>query len=71
MHVSSKRHFAKTITYRLISTGLGFVIMWTATGSVKVGAAFSAAELVIKPVLYFLHERFWYKYIKFGLTEDK
>jgi uncharacterized membrane protein len=28
-------------------------------------------ELLFKPVIYFLHERVWYKYIKFGLTEKK
>jgi uncharacterized membrane protein len=25
------------------------------------------SELIIKPIIYFLHERFWYKFIKYGL----
>ena len=69
--VSAKRHLGKTISYRIISTLLGFLIMWFATGSIKIGAAFGVAELVIKPVLYYLHERFWYRYMKFGLVEVK
>lgn len=65
--VSPKRHLAKTISYRLISTCIGFVIMWLATGSLKIGAAFGVIELIYKPIQYYLHERVWYKWIKFGL----
>ena len=69
MKVSSKRHIAKTITYRIISTGIGFLTMWLVTGSVKIGAAFGIIELVWKPIQYFIHERIWYRYIKFGVTK--
>ena len=69
--VLAKRHLAKTISYRIVSTALGFGLMWWATGDIKFGAAFGVAELVIKPVLYYLHERFWYNYLKFGLVEEK
>jgi uncharacterized membrane protein len=27
-------------------------------------------ELVLKPIIYFLHERVWYKWIKFGLKKN-
>jgi uncharacterized membrane protein len=69
--VSVKRHLAKTVSYRIISTLIGFLIMWAATGSIKIGAAFGVAELILKPVLYYLHERFWYRYMKYGLVEVK
>jgi hypothetical protein len=32
-----------------------------------VGAAFGIAELVYKPIQYYLHERIWYKWIRYGL----
>jgi uncharacterized membrane protein len=67
--VSAKRHLGKTISYRIISTLLGFLIMWFATGSIKIGAAFGVAELLIKPALYYLHERFWYRYVRYGLVK--
>jgi uncharacterized membrane protein len=67
MIVESKRHLAKTISYRIVSSGVGFLIVWLSTGSVKVGATFTIAELVYKPIQYYIHERIWYKYIKFGL----
>jgi len=70
MIVDKKRHIAKTISYRVVSTCIGFVIMWAVSGSVKVGAAFSVAELVYKPLQYYIHERIWYRYIKFGLKKD-
>ncbi len=46
MHVSKKRHIAKTISYRVVSTLIGFGIMWSITGSIKIGAAFGVAELI-------------------------
>lgn len=70
MKVSAKRHVAKTISYRIISTLIGFTIMWIATGSIKIGAAFGLAELVYKPIQYYIHERVWYKWIRYGLKED-
>jgi len=70
MLVEKKRHIAKTISYRVISTLIGFVIMWVASGSIKVGAAFGVAELVYKPIQYYLHERIWYKWIKYGLRKE-
>ena len=75
MIVERKRHIAKTISYRIVSTAIGFLIMWFISGSIKVGAAFGVAELVYKPIQYYIHERIWYKFIKYGLknknTNDK
>lgn len=70
MIVERKRHIAKTISYRIISTLIGFVIMWWVSGSIKVGAAFGVAELVYKPIQYYIHERIWYKWIKYGLKNE-
>lgn len=71
MRVERRRHIAKTISYRLISTIIGFGLMWWISGSVKVGTTFGVAELVYKPIQYYLHERIWYKWIKFGLRNDE
>lgn len=69
--VDKKRHIAKTISYRVLSTLIGFLIMWAISGSFKIGAAFGVAEIVYKPIQYYIHERIWYKYIKFGLKNKK
>ena len=69
--VDKKRHIAKTISYRVLSTLIGFLIMWAIPDSIKIGAAFGVAEIVYKPIQYYIHERIWYKYIKFGLKNKK
>jgi uncharacterized membrane protein len=71
MIVERKRHIAKTISYRIVSTLIGFLLMWLISGSIKVGAAFGLAELIYKPIQYYVHERIWYKLIKFGLKDKK
>jgi uncharacterized membrane protein len=71
MTVSPKRHIAKTISYRILSTSIGFITMWLVTDSIAVGAAFSIIELVWKPIQYYIHERIWYRYIKFGILKVK
>lgn len=67
--VSAKRHLAKTISYRIISTLIGFLIMWSLTGKIEVGAAFGVIELLYKPIQYYIHERIWYKWISYGLIK--
>ena len=69
MKVTRSRHIAKTISYRLISTAIGFITMWAVSGSIKVGAAFGVAELLWKPIQYYIHERVWYKWIKYGIND--
>ena len=69
--VSYKRHIAKTISYRVISTAIGISVVWGVSGSLKIGTAFGVAELVYKPIQYYIHERVWYKWIKYGLTNKK
>ena len=66
--VDYKRHIAKTISYRILSTGIGFITMWVITGSIKISTAFSIIELVWKPIQYYVHERVWYKWIKYGIN---
>lgn len=71
MKVTRSRHIAKTISYRLISTAIGFITMWAVSGSIKVGAAFGVAELLWKPIQYYIHERVWYKWIKYGINNKE
>jgi uncharacterized membrane protein len=69
--VQEKRHIAKTISYRILSSGIGFIVLYLATGSITIGATFSTGELLFKPFVYYLHERFWWRYIKYGLKKEK
>lgn len=59
------RHTLKTISYRFLGTLTTFVVSYVTTGSVVFASTIGFTELMIKPVLYFIHERIWYKFVKF------
>lgn len=65
--VSYKRHIAKTISWRFLGTIDTIILSWIVTGSWKSGLTIGLIEVITKMTLYFLHERAWYKYSKFGL----
>lgn len=62
-----KRHVAKTVTWRVIGTIDTIVLSWIITGNMTVGLTIGGVEVVTKMVLYYLHERAWYKLSKYGL----
>ena len=58
---SQKRHIAKTITWRLLGTLDTFVLSWAITGNPFIGLKIGFAEMITKMILYYLHERLWFK----------
>jgi len=56
-----KQALAKTLTYRVATTGLDFSWNYMILGDVAVSAGLSGATLVLAPVFYFLHEAAWNK----------
>lgn len=67
--VQKKRHIAKTISYRVLSSFVGFIGMLFITQSIEISSAFSVAELFYKPIQYYIHERVWYRWIRYGLKD--
>ena len=60
------RHLAKTITWRIVGTIDTMVLSGLITGDWKIGLAIGGTEVLTKMVLYFLHERIWWKFGKLG-----
>jgi uncharacterized membrane protein len=58
------RHFLKTVSYRIVGTLTTFIIVFVLTGDINVSSALGVSEIVLKPIVYFIHERIWFKYIK-------
>jgi uncharacterized membrane protein len=58
---SLKRHVAKTITWRIVGTIDTMVIGWIITGNAVMGVKIGGIEVVTKMILYFFHERIWYR----------
>jgi len=67
--VSYKRHILKTISWRILGTLDTIIISWIITGSVEWGLAIGGIEVITKMLLYYLHERAWYKFSKFGIKK--
>lgn len=69
--ILKRRHFAKALSWRVIGSLDSLVIAWVVTGSFEIGAILGGAKLITATVLYYIHERIWYKHIKFGIREEK
>ena len=67
--VSYKRHIAKTISWRVIGTLDTIILSGIITGSWTTGLTIGGVEIITKMVLYFFHERAWYRFSKFGLKK--
>ena len=63
---SVKRHILKTITWRIVGTIDTVVIGWLISGNLMFGLKIGGIEIITKMILYFIHERIWYR-INFGL----
>jgi uncharacterized membrane protein len=64
-----KRHIAKSVSYRFIGTLTTIILTVMAGLPLKWAGMVGVGELILKPIIYFFHERIWYKYIKFGLKK--
>ena len=66
--ISRKRHAIKALTWRAVATSATVLIAWSVTGDLSVGIEVGAVEFFAKMLLYYLHERFWYKFIGLGVN---
>jgi len=67
--ISKKRHIAKAISYRLLGSLFTAILVSFVTENISLGGWIGIADCCIKTVLYYAHERVWYRYIKFGVYE--
>ena len=67
---SVKRHLAKTITWRLVGTVDTMLLGWLVSGNVVTGMQIGGLEVITKMILYYFHERMWYK-LAFGLKKKE
>lgn len=69
--VSRKRHFAKSVSWRVLGTLDTMLLAWVVTGDPLTGFTIGVLEIFTKLFLYYGHERVWYKFSKFGVSEGK
>ncbi len=69
MYIEKKRRSVlKTISWRILATLTTAALVLFFVGEIKIALAVGGIEVVIKMILYFLHER-WWNTIKFGKKE--
>jgi uncharacterized membrane protein len=67
--LSIYRHLAKTVSYRILGTITTISVAYFFGASVELASMLGLGELLFKPILYFIHERIWYK-IPFGIKNE-
>lgn len=51
----------KTITYRILGSLTSMIIGYATTKDFAVGVAIGSADLILKPIIYYIHELLWQK----------
>lgn len=69
-HPDQLRHLLKTISWRVVGTLDTMVLSYIITGSMKMGMAIGGLEVFTKMILYYFHERVWFKYVKLGRSSS-
>ena len=57
------RSLVKAYSYRMCGTTTTIIISYIVTGKIVVSLAIGATEIIIKPLVYWGHERVWNKVI--------
>jgi uncharacterized membrane protein len=68
--VSIYRHIAKTVSWRIVGTIDTMVLGFFITGDLTMAMTIGGLEIFTKMILYFLHERLWYKF-NFGVKNPE
>ena len=58
------RHILKTISYRFLGTLTTVITAYCLGATVGLASLLGVGELLIKPIIYFTHERIWYKFVR-------
>ncbi|MDT0690796.1 adenylyl-sulfate kinase [Salegentibacter sp. F188] len=66
--ISQWRHILKTISWRVVGTLDTMLLAWLISGNPVVGLQVGMVEVVTKMLLYYLHERVWYK-VDYGIKD--
>ena len=63
-----QRTLAKTVTWRILATMTTALLVYLFTGDFTLALEVGALEVILKLLLYYLHERGW-SYIPWGLKQ--
>ena len=64
------RHILKTFSWRFIGTIDTILISWLIVKNLSSGIKIGGLEIITKMILYYLHEKLWYR-INYGLDKNR
>ena len=64
------RHIAKTVTWRIVGTIDTILLGWLISGDAKIGMTIGGFEVITKMILYYFHERAWFRFGKLGREDE-
>ncbi len=67
---SHRRHLFKTVSWRFIGTLDTIILSWVISGDAMIGLKIGGLEMFTKMILYYIHERLWYK-VNFGVSDRR
>jgi len=69
-NINRFRHILKTVTWRAVGTIDTILLGWLVSGDPAVGMTIGSLEVFTKMILYYAHERVWYR-LDFGVKRNK
>ena len=70
MNRETIRALLKSLTYKSLSTISTFLAAWFITGNLAIGMTLGLFEVTFKLLLYYLHEKVWFK-VNYGMKYSK
>ena len=64
--INRSRHLLKTVTWLIVGTLDTVALGWLVSGDIAVGMTIGSLEVFTKMILYYFHERAWYRF-DFGI----
>jgi uncharacterized membrane protein len=68
--INHSRHLLKTLTWRIVGTLDTVLLGWIVSGDPRIGLTIGSLEVFTKMILYYLHERAWYR-VDFGVKRKQ
>lgn len=63
-----KRHVLKSFTWRISATLITILISWICTSNIQIALNIGVAEVILKMIIYYYHERLWFNKMRFKKT---
>jgi uncharacterized membrane protein len=60
--LSKRKTIIKTISYRVTGTITTLLIVFFMTGEIVIASSVASIEVILKMLIYYIHERIWHKF---------